>query len=228
MAGQRRPERIVQTKGTAPDIAEDRIRLGLYYRSCHYTYETKDSTLSELQRFSKFTHAEFGEIRQVWMDGQVWFVLNDVAKVLGYSGTNRALRHLRDSQYKTPNRRVSAELGFHRGRLPILITESGLYRLMLRSDAVNAEPFQIWVEDEVLPTVRQAYTVGIDVVEELKGRIRELESTVELHEISAEAEPLRARKEFLSGVEAGRNNPDLDYHAIYEGRFVKWEQGFDD
>lgn len=36
---------LFRPKRTAPDIAEDRSRLGLYYRSCHYTYETKDSTL---------------------------------------------------------------------------------------------------------------------------------------------------------------------------------------
>ena len=60
--------------------------------------------------------------------------------------------------------------------------------------------------------------------EQLKAHIRELDSLVKMHEISAEGEEARGRKQFLNGVRAGRNNPDLDYHAIYEGRFVPWEQ----
>lgn len=65
-------------------------------------------------------------------------------------------------------------------------------------------------------------------LEEARMRINELDSLVKMHEISAEGEEARGRKQFLNGVRAGRNNPDLDYHAIYEGRFVKWEQADED
>jgi prophage antirepressor-like protein len=47
-----------------------------------------------------------------------------------------------------------AELG-GRGSAPLLTTEGGLYRLALRSQRPEAEEFQAWVEDEVLPTLRR-------------------------------------------------------------------------
>lgn len=42
-----------------------------------------------------------------------------------------------------------------------IVSEAGLYRLVMRSNALNAEPFQDWVTDEVLPSIRKTggYTV---------------------------------------------------------------------
>ena len=65
---------------------------------------------------------------------------------------------LRDSQFNGASASIAAELGQRGGKAPILITESGLYRLMLRSNAENAEKVQVWVEDEVLPTIRKTAT----------------------------------------------------------------------
>lgn len=65
---------------------------------------------------------------------------------------------LRDSQFNGASASIAAELGQRGGKAPILITESGLYRLMLRSNAENAEKFQVWVEDEVLPAIRKTAT----------------------------------------------------------------------
>lgn len=112
--------------------------------------------MDEINKVMMFENAELAtQVRSIEIDGRYWFVLSDVSKILGYQRASDAKDHLRDSQYNTANRRISSDLGFHVGRLPTLITESGLYRLMLRSNASNAEPFQIWVEDEVLPTLRR-------------------------------------------------------------------------
>src|SRR5690606_13447646 len=78
--------------------------------------------------------------------------------------------HLRDSQLNTANRRVSSDLGIHVGRLPLLITEGGLYRLMLRSKTQHAERFQVWVEDVVLPQIRQARSSPHSTAPEAVGR----------------------------------------------------------
>ena len=110
---------------------------------------------------------------------------------------------------------------------PRYLTKRGVRRLLFRSNHPRAVEYTDKILD-LLDLVDEAERVGIDVVEELKGRIRELESDLKMHEISAEGEEARGRKQFLNGVRAGRNNPDLDYHAIYEGRFVKWEQADED
>ena len=102
-----------------------------------------------------FSHESFGQVRHVMIDGEPWFVLADVARILGHHRVADAKAHLRDSQFNGASASIAAELGQRGGKAPILITESGLYRLMLRSNAENAEKFQVWVEDEVLPTIRK-------------------------------------------------------------------------
>ena len=103
---------------------------------------------------AEFTHELFGTLRTVEIDGDVWFLLTDVAKSLGYTKVDKAKNHLDDSQFNTPNRSIRADLGFSRGRLPIVINESGLYQLVMRSDKPEAKKFQLWITDEVLPSLR--------------------------------------------------------------------------
>lgn len=102
----------------------------------------------------EFTHDMFGTLRSVEINGEPWFLLTDVAKALGYQRTEKARKHLRDSQLSTPDRGTTRELGIL-GSSPTIITESGLYRLIMKSDASNAGVFQDWVTDDVLPALRR-------------------------------------------------------------------------
>jgi len=90
------------------------------------------------------------DIRVVTIDGEPWFVVADIAKALGYRDAANGARVLRDhhkgySEVSTPN-----------GSQNMLITsEAGLNRLMLRSNASNAEAVQDWLTDEVMPSIRR-------------------------------------------------------------------------
>lgn len=42
-----------------------------------------------------FQSPEFGEVRTIIVDGEIWFVGNDVARALGYQKTNEAVRKKR-------------------------------------------------------------------------------------------------------------------------------------
>jgi len=95
-------------------------------------------------------------------DGEPLFVLADVAKALGYKQTSYAKKHLRDSQYNIADRDVSSDLGFRVGRLPLLVTEGGVYRLIMKSEAPDADAFQDWVTDEVLPSIRKTGSYQTD------------------------------------------------------------------
>ncbi len=81
-------------------------------------------------------------------------VLVDVARALGYRDAAAARHLLRDAQVIQGDDAIKAALGV-RGSAPYLVTESGFYRLASRSSRPEAEPFQIWVEDEVLPSIRK-------------------------------------------------------------------------
>ena len=79
-----------------------------------------------------------------------WFVASDVAKVLGYRNPSDAARLLDDDEKGTHNLRT---LGGE--QKVIIVNESGLYALVLKSRKPEAKPFRRWVTSEVLPTIRK-------------------------------------------------------------------------
>lgn len=97
-----------------------------------------------------------GNVRVIMDErGVVWLVLTDMAKILEYSTTAHAVRLLKPHQYRSATEEERDRLGISGGRAPYLITEGGFYRLAVRSSRPEAEPFQDWVEEEVLPSIRQ-------------------------------------------------------------------------
>lgn len=102
-------------------------------------------------------------IRVVEIDGEPWFVAADVCKTLGYYvkadgsvNTTNALRPLDDGE------KTTAVISGMRGMPPRIISESGLYKIVMRSDSPLAKPFQDWVTRVVLPAIRKdgAYVQG--------------------------------------------------------------------
>lgn len=98
-----------------------------------------------------FNNSEFGQIRSVDVDGDVWFVGKDVAEALGYANSRKAVRDhvdeedLREERIVTP----SGNQGM------TIINESGLYSLVMSSKLPGAKRFKKWVTSEVLPTIRK-------------------------------------------------------------------------
>jgi hypothetical protein len=68
-----------------------------------------------------FANDEFGEIRTVEINGEVWFVGKDVAAILGYEATRNALKNQVDTEDKLTHR-ISAS---GQSRSVIIINESG-------------------------------------------------------------------------------------------------------
>ena len=92
-------------------------------------------------------------VRVIIIDGEPWFVAADIAEILGYRDAANAARHLPDRQKGTRN--VSTLGG---GQRMTIISEGGMYRLVLRSRKPEAEAFTDWVTDEVLPAIRKTGT----------------------------------------------------------------------
>lgn len=90
------------------------------------------------------------EVRFLVEGNKVGAVLADLAKVLGYRDANSAARVLRSKDLHT--HRMSTVTGT---REMIIVSESGMYRLIMRSNKPAAERFQDWVTEEVLPTIRR-------------------------------------------------------------------------
>lgn len=155
------------------------------------------------------THPKYGPIVQS----------HRFMKWAGFSNTSEARKiHLQPGDEVELGHRVEistrSDQAKRRGAVtnsPKYLTKRGVRRLLFRSNHPRAVEYTDKILD-LLDLVDEAEKVGIDVVNELKQRIEELELDNAIHKISAEGEKERARREFLSGVEAGRNNPDIDYH----------------
>lgn len=83
--------------------------------------------------------------------GEVFFVGNDVAKLLGYSNYRNAVINHVDTEDK--QRTQIEDAG--QNREMTIINESGLYSLILSSKLPTAKQFKRWVTSEVLPNIRK-------------------------------------------------------------------------
>ena len=102
-----------------------------------------------------FNNNEFGQIRSLVLDDEVWFIGKDITMALGYSNDRKALQDNVDADdrrliqkspevtLEIPNRGITA------------INESGLYSLILSSKLSSAKKFKKWITSEVLPSIRK-------------------------------------------------------------------------
>ena len=123
---------------------------------------------SNLQLFA----FEGNEVRTLKIDDEPYFVGKDVANILGYSNTRKALQDHVDLEDKKDGVTIRDSIG--RNQKPTVINESGLYSLILSSKMPNAKKFKRWVTSEVLPTIRKhgAYMTdekAFDVVHNKNG-----------------------------------------------------------
>jgi prophage antirepressor-like protein len=100
-----------------------------------------------------------GEIRTILKDGEPWFIARDVANVLGIKNSRDAIADLDEDEKGVV---LTDTLGGSQNLA--IISESGFYRLVMRSRKPIAKPFQKWVTKDVLPSIRKtgSYSLGQD------------------------------------------------------------------
>lgn len=99
-----------------------------------------------------FENEEFGSVRTVVIGGNIWFAGKDIALALGYAKPINAIRDNVDDD-DTLKKGLTDSLG--RMQDTVVINESGLYSLILRSQLPSAKKFKKWVTSEVLPSLRK-------------------------------------------------------------------------
>lgn len=100
-----------------------------------------------------FESSEFGTIRAMrGEDGEPWFVAKDVCDALGIrTDTVRTILDEDEvTEVSNPN-----SIGVTHGRAPLIVSEAGLYSLVLKSRKPEAKRFKRWVTHEVLPALRR-------------------------------------------------------------------------
>src|SRR5690242_610539 len=122
--------------------------------SCPDYYPQEFSNMNEV---TTFTAPAGMNVRVVTIDGNPWFVAADVCRALGLTPHNGSFTHHLTRLQVGEARKASrsdVEVPLRGGNL-MLVSESGLYKLVLRSDKPEAREFQDWVTREVLPSIRK-------------------------------------------------------------------------
>ena len=111
--------------------------------------------MNELQIFN------YGEIpvRTILQNDEPWWILKDVCQVLGIAKHRDTASRLDDDE------RGSVKVDTPGGKQNMtIINESGLYKVILRSDKPEAKKFTRWVTHEVLPAIRKTGTYSVPAV----------------------------------------------------------------
>ena len=135
-----------------------------------------------------FNSEEFGDIRTVQLNNEIYFVGKDVAIALGYTNPQKAVRdHVEEDD------RGMNEMDTPSGRQNLaIINESGLYALIFGSKLESAKRFKHWVTSEVLPAIRKTGSyqkpmstvemmrIQLGMIDDHEDRITDLEQNMTL------------------------------------------------
>ena len=136
--------------------------------------EMLDSTISNSLQL--FTDKGF-RVRVIMRCSDPWFVAKDVASCIEHSNVTKMCELCRDKDKVTIT--DSKEIGVINESLitqqtfskntpnVVLISESGLYRILAKCNLPKCEPFESWVFDEVLPSIRKTGGYGIRTVDDM-------------------------------------------------------------
>ena len=98
-----------------------------------------------------------------------WFVAKDVDDCIEHSNVTKMCELCRDKDkfVVRPSDLTSNDLLDVKNREYTLISESGLYRILAKCNLPKCEPFESWVFDEVLPSIRKTGGYGIRTVDDM-------------------------------------------------------------
>jgi anti-repressor protein len=96
-------------------------------------------------------------VRVVPINNEPWFIAQDICNILDLSNVSKACKPLKDREKQVLNLQ---EMGITSSNDPdttrlLAVSESGLYRISMKCRKPQAEPFQDWICEEVLPAIRK-------------------------------------------------------------------------
>lgn len=104
-------------------------------------------------------------VRHVMINGEPWFVLADVVEALGLARSASAVVDRLDGGVRQTYP-IRDRLG--REQRATVVSEPGVYEVVIRSDAPSARPFRHWLTHEVLPSIRRT---GVYAVPETREQL---------------------------------------------------------
>lgn len=122
------------------------------------------------------------EVRTLLIDGEPWFVLADLCKVLDLSNPSMTAKQVDEDALSTAE--VIDSLG--RRQSAAIVSEAGMYQVVFLSRKPEAKAFKRWITHEVLPAIRKtgSYSTTPALPQDYASALRELAATVEARELA--------------------------------------------
>lgn len=158
-----------------------------------------------------FANDQFGEVRTLNKDGEPWFVGKDVATILGYERSTKAIRDRVDADDIDE---IPIQDSIGRMQNTPVINESGLYSLVLSSKLPAAKAFKRWITHDVIPSIRKtggyiagqedmtaeelmakALLVAKKTIEEKEAQL--LQTTAELSKVSVQNAIMQPKSDYF-------------------------------
>lgn len=131
-------------------------------------------------------------------DNSIWFIGKEVATVLGYTDTKQAIRsHCKGGVDFTPENILN-------NRVYKIIPESDVYRLIMKSQKPEAEAFQDWVTEEVLPSIRRTGSYSSQVSSDLIETSSLMDASFKLYESAHRVASLISNDSNLAAIAANK------------------------
>ncbi len=170
-----------------------------------------------------FTYKECG-VRIVDIDGEPFFVAKDVCDILELSDVSMATRNLDDDEKGTS--KVCTPGGMQD---MTVISEAGLYTLLMRSNKQEAKPFRRWVTHEVLPQILRTGSYITQSDEKILAGLDIEKAKILQHMIDSPAYPLTDDSKAVIAHEVfklitGHENPAM-LPVVKEAMFSATEIG---
>lgn len=114
--------------------------------------------MSELHATGTLVPFNYGDaqVRVVTIEGEPWFVLTDLARVLDICDVSRLASRLEDG-VRRPHP-IPDRMG--RMQNATVVSEPGMYEVVIRSDKPEAAAFRRWITGTVLPEIRRTGSYG--------------------------------------------------------------------
>jgi len=165
-----------------------------------------------------FTNPQFGEVRTVLIDGEPWFVLADLCAAVGIIRSASAVSERLEDGVRQMYPIVDS---IGRTQITTIVSEAGLYEVVIRSDKPEAVAFRRWITTEVLPSIRkhgaymtpaaleQAMTDPDFLIGILKGLKAEQAKRIEAEAKVAELAPKAEFYDVVGSIESGITISDM-------------------
>ncbi len=118
----------------------------------------------------KYVHEQFGPIRICQSEGKEWFNLHDVCKPLEIANVGNAKSRLSKGGIRIMDTPVTNQYGVTYNQPMTYIDEPNLYRCIFQSRKAEAEQYQAWVFEEVLPQIRRTGSYSLATAKENEQR----------------------------------------------------------